>query len=699
MVAADSSAVGSSPRGRGTHGHAGRDADLGRFIPARAGNASGIENWSSLAPVHPRAGGERVEARSVIGAYSGSSPRGRGTRQWVERQIPRHRFIPARAGNACRSSASASARSVHPRAGGERLDFGYAGLMLFGSSPRGRGTLHAGYGDSHVSRFIPARAGNAHAPISGSSCCPVHPRAGGERLSSRARIARKSGSSPRGRGTPKVCFPDGSERRFIPARAGNASRHTNWSASSTVHPRAGGERVRCSVCSTVHTGSSPRGRGTRTEAHLGPMDIRFIPARAGNAIPLDIWGSRRAVHPRAGGERHVVSLAHGHFHGSSPRGRGTLRLVRRVALLVRFIPARAGNARRWVCCASRAAVHPRAGGERCVVCPVNAISTGSSPRGRGTRQRAHRSVGAGRFIPARAGNARWPSLHAAAGTVHPRAGGERVSANDPQHANDGSSPRGRGTREARHVRARRARFIPARAGNARSPIAALPAPSVHPRAGGERCKEEGLESSITGSSPRGRGTPPAETDRFLQFRFIPARAGNARPGWWTGGRSPVHPRAGGERWWRSICAVSGSGSSPRGRGTRQRLAARLGLARFIPARAGNAETGPRSESPYPVHPRAGGERRAQSGSPASSAGSSPRGRGTPREPERKPRNERFIPARAGNAGRLRRTMRASTVHPRAGGERRSRLTNDYLETGSSPRGRGTLTTCSISGSR
>ena len=312
---------------------------MGRFIPARAGNT----------------------CRSSLS---------------TERE---YRFIPARAGNTFPASRRcASLRTVHPRAGGEHpLAQVVTRVRQAGSSPRGRGTRRHGerlHREDH--RFIPARAGNT---------------------ASRAAHSGSNGSSPRGRGT-------------------RDSRSRRGASGMTVHPRAGGEHVRC--------GSNSRSATTR-----------FIPARAGNT-------------PRA----RAVRLRR-KCHGSSPRGRGTPLSVDgspRIGIPGdRFIPARAGN----TCSQGRGA---------CVIC---------------------------RFIPARAGNTLGElPMGAVVHTVHPRAGGEHS--------------------RSRRRAATAPRFIPARAGNTETP---------------------GRHSDLTelsGSSPRGRGTPrrPAE---------LPIT-------------TPVHPRAGGE---------------------------------------------------------------------------------------------------------------------------------------------------------
>ena len=197
-------------------------------------------------------------------------------------------------------------------------------------------------------RFIPARAGNTCMSRRGAGLSPVHPRAGGEHPEGRDRLRARFGSSPRGRGTRDRDRGARAPDRFIPARAGNTCLCIATSGSSTVHPRAGGEHSPTGRAPNRMTGTSPRGRGTRGRHPDGRPVCRFIPARAGNtpwARPCD---SASSVHPRAGGEHFSAASRKRLLNGSSPRGRGTPRRRDLRGGAGRFIPARAGNTR---CCA------------------------------------------------------------------------------------------------------------------------------------------------------------------------------------------------------------------------------------------------------------------------------------------------------------------------------------------------------------
>ena len=196
--------------------------------------------------------------------------------------------------------------------------------------------------------------------------------------------------------------------------------------------------------------------------------LRFIPARAGNTPTRRAKCSAAPVHPRAGGEHFSFALNALHDAGSSPRGRGTLRRVQRHEFGERFIPARAGNTCSLLRGLLGLSVHPRAGGEHCHAVGGLFLVHGSSPRGRGTPPGPRRRPRRARFIPARAGNTRRSARRGWPGSVHPRAGGEHSSLTAVTAPSSGSSPRGRGTHRIRLFLSAPLRFIPARAGNTRS---------------------------------------------------------------------------------------------------------------------------------------------------------------------------------------------------------------------------------------
>ena len=151
--------------------------------------------------------------------------------------------------------------------------------------------------------------------------------------------------------------------------------------------------------------------------------------------------------------------------GSSPRGRGTPFVFELCILILRFIPAWAGNTSHDNALWNTRPVHPRVGGEHDSQGWHPDPVTGSSPRGRGTRPPLCRMRHAERFIPAWAGNTKPQARHHACDPVHPRVGGEHDHSTETNNEHHGSSPRGRGTQMNSSNRDPGCRFIPAWAGN------------------------------------------------------------------------------------------------------------------------------------------------------------------------------------------------------------------------------------------
>ena len=355
--------------------------------------------------------------------------------------------------------------------------------------------------------------------------------------------------------------------------------------------------------------------------------------------------------------------------GSSPRVRGTRTGKLVEAGAPRFIPACAGNAVGAAAGDAPVTVHPRVCGERAYVPVIDLAENGSSPRVRGTPR------------PMRP---RRPSV-----SVHPRVCGERRGRVCETWADHGSSPRVRGTLGSPRQRDRDFRFIPACAGNAcqaTSPRSSLP---VHPRVCGERSRCILFLFYEPGSSPRVRGTPAVREEVPAVRRFIPACAGNAPPPTRRGSSAAVHPRVCGERGSGAGGSPWATGSSPRVRGTPRGSERQDPAVRFIPACAGNASCWRGMTPRLAVHPRVCGEREDRVGANWMLGGSSPRVRGTRRRREDEKKPFRFIPACAGNAPLFAARVSRCAVHPRVCGERDARRDAGWRADGSSPRVRGT----------
>ena len=152
------------------------------------------------------------------------------------------------------------------------------------------------------------------------------------------------------------------------------------------------------------------------------------------------------------------------------------------------------------------------------------------------------------------------------------------------------------------------------------------------------------------------------------MRFIPAYAGNSDSGISRRRTESVHPRLRGEL----VNCVNESGlyagSSPLTRGTQFRGLVKSGRRRFIPAYAGNSGNQPHQFPGRTVHPRLRGELLVSCGLPMLRLGSSPLTRGTLYVSRVVKREIRFIPAYAGNSSQREIASSIKTVHPRLRGE-------------------------------
>ena len=273
----------------------------------------------------------------------GSSPRVRGTLVSPHHGIQRIRFIPAGAGNTCRRRRRNAAATVHPRGCGEHGVRRPGGPHRGGSSPRVRGTHVPKLVAAGRVRFIPAGAGNTVCTRTSIPACPVHPRGCGEHMPLPAETNRRTGSSPRVRGTRWHRQAHQSLRRFIPAGAGNTRPGARTRTRPAVHPRGCGEHRITAQLELRAGGSSPRVRGTLSPARVESRGRRFIPAGAGNTCRHMFQTQLHSVHPRGCGEHPKQWDGHNETPGSSPRVRGTLSTGMHVKRRRRFIPAGAGN--------------------------------------------------------------------------------------------------------------------------------------------------------------------------------------------------------------------------------------------------------------------------------------------------------------------------------------------------------------------
>ena len=316
--------------------------------------------------------------------------------------------------------------------------------------------------------------------------------------------------------------------RLIPAHAGSTTVRRGAAGRDSAHPRSRGEHWLARTTGNTLRGSSPLTRGA--QAHLYPHDPRprLIPAHAGSTDPLPQPPPSSSAHPRSRGEHRRGRIFRPCECGSSPLTRGARDGIRHGIPPWRLIPAHAGSTAKASPPVFSISAHPRSRGEHAKKSKSRNLGKGSSPLARGTPQGNFTLAVKERLIPACAGNTAPHSQSAKPRSAHPRSRREHSSKVCCVSAQPGSSPLARGTPDTLHEKVPRERLIPAHAGNTLGTAAGYPHATAHPRSRGEHHKEGIKNGHVCGSSPLARGTLLLRATGGVNFRLIPARAGNTR---------------------------------------------------------------------------------------------------------------------------------------------------------------------------
>ena len=248
--------------------------------------------------------------------------------------------------------------------GGEKTESSSASMNPRGSPPRGRGKERRVVDHHPLPGITPAQAGKSRAWSWQCSRCRAHPRMGGEKPNSRRMSSCRVGSPPHRRGK-------GGSRRIVCAQIGITPAQAGKSANLVVHgvlvqdhPRVGGEKSEPNPMEQLQVGSPPHGRGKAALANIAPNPARITPAWAGKRRPQQRHRMALQDHPRAGGEKMVISTLTICSIGSPPRGRGKVLEPIRPTGLLRITPAWAGKRLLPNCTALPRWDHPRVGREK-----------------------------------------------------------------------------------------------------------------------------------------------------------------------------------------------------------------------------------------------------------------------------------------------------------------------------------------------
>ncbi len=151
---------------------------------------------------------------------------------------------------------------------------------------------------------------------------------------------------------------------------------------------------------------------------------------------------------------------------------------------------------------------------------------------------------------------------------------------------------------------------------------------VYPRWRGEHSVHALLDPAAYGLSPLARGTPSGNVPGSTGRRFIPAGAGNTRSPHARHFIRAVYPRWRGEHTLAAAQADIANGLSPLARGTLYDNGQFFAPGRFIPAGAGNTPGFGMKSRSGPVYPRWRGEHPLIPCNPGGPHGLSPLARGT-----------------------------------------------------------------------
>ena len=275
---------------------------------------------------------------------------------------------------------------------------------------------------------------------------------------------------------------------------------------SKSRPRASGGHPRSGQAWQRDATSSPRERGSSGQQRHVRDPVRVVPARAG--VILHPRTDRPSLNrrPRASGGHPSSTPPTRNSPASSPRERGSSDRACVNTTRSGVVPARAGVIPPRCPVSPRRSCRPRASGGHPVEHVVVATSYMSSPRERGSSVALGGLIYVATVVPARAGVIRCRSSATASSRRRPRASGGHPATLVATAPTFGSSPRERGSSGAGREPDDPGVVVPARAGVILWKAVATEVRSRRPRASGGHPTAYSDSWVVTRSSPRERGS-------------------------------------------------------------------------------------------------------------------------------------------------------------------------------------------------
>ena len=252
----------------------------------------------------------------------GLSPRVRGNLGVVMVGWPMKGSIPASAGEPHRHGKRTPSDGVYPRECGGTQSSGSSITTTLGLSPRVRGNRESHMLLIGWPRSIPASAGEPVSDLGGKCGLRVYPRECGGTVPKSTMPDSSCGLSPRVRGNRAPITATKHISRSIPASAGEPSEHPGIPNPTKVYPReCGGTQKLCPIAQPF-CGLSPRVRGNLGYRQPHIVGGRSIPASAGEPYGGPMQNQAIAVYPRECGGTLRGKGGYTNAYGLSPRVRG-----------------------------------------------------------------------------------------------------------------------------------------------------------------------------------------------------------------------------------------------------------------------------------------------------------------------------------------------------------------------------------------